>query len=129
MKSTVYIILVLLFPLSLEAQEAEKSKVSMNLEGQFALTSNGRAGFVNFGGPAIKFNFSKFAFALNFMPSLRVEEQKSEITVTPLLGAGLQFYFLKNKKFILSFPCYYYANRNVWVGTAGIGYVLTTPKK
>ncbi len=118
----------ILFAVSAFSQE-ESKHTNLNIEGQFVITSNGSAVFLNFGGPAVKFSFNKFACSLNFMPSLRVEEQQSTPSITPILGTGLQFYFLKNKRFILSFPCYYYANRNIWVGTAGLGYVLTKPKK
>jgi hypothetical protein len=124
------LIYCLFFLLAVSAHSQEEPKpASLNIEGQIAVTTNGKAAFINVGGPAIKFSFKHFAFAVNFMPSMRVEEHNKTITFTPLLGTGLQFYFLKHKRFIISLPCYYYAAKNTWVGTAGIGYVLTKPKK
>jgi len=117
-----------LFAVLAHSQE-EPKQASLNIDGQIAVTTNGKAAFINVGGPAIKFSFKHFAVAVNFMPSMRIEEHNKTIALTPLLGAGLQFYFLKHKRFIISLPCYYYAAKNSWVGTAGIGYILTKPKK
>ncbi len=128
MKNILIVLFLLIINVSVSSQEESKS-ASLNIEGQIAITTNGKAAFVNFGGPALKFNFNRIAFALNFMPSLKVEEQNSTITLAPILGTGVQFYFLKNKRFILSFPMYYYANKNSWIATAGVGYVISKPKK
>jgi hypothetical protein len=54
---------------------------------------------------------------------------KGTTQITPILGTGLQIYVLKDKRFILSLPFYYLASNNTWIGTLGIGYVLSKPKK
>ena len=109
--------------------QTENQKANLNIEGQIAATTNGKAVFINMGGPAIKFVFPKFAFAINILPSFKFEDDKPKPIVTPLLGVGPQFYFLKDKRFLLSFPCYYFASKNTWEMSAGLGYVLTKPKK
>jgi hypothetical protein len=84
---------------------------------------------MNLGGPTLKFTYPKFAFAWTFMPSLRFHDVKGTTQITPILGTGLQIYVLKDKRFILSLPFYYLASNNTWIGTLGIGYVLSKPKK
>ena len=122
------IVVSLLF-LSISALCQEEQKSSLNIEGQIAVTTNAKDVFVNLGGPALKFSFPKIAFAWNFMPSVRFHDVKGSTQVTPILGTGLQVYGLKNKRFILSLPFYYLASNYTWIGTVGIGYVLTKPKK
>jgi hypothetical protein len=99
------------------------------MEGQLAVATNGKAIFVNFGGPSIKYNFSKVAFCLGMMPSLRLEQDAPRPYVTPILGAGLNVLFLNSKRLVLSIPCYYISSKNEWTVAAGIGYVFTKPKK
>lgn len=113
----------------ISAFSQEEQKSSLNIEGQIAAATNGKDLFVNFGGPALKFNFSKIAFAWNFMPSVRFYTNNGKVQVAPILGTGLQVYGLKDKRFILSIPFYYLASNNTWIGTVGVGYVLTKPKK
>jgi hypothetical protein len=115
--------------LMISAFSQEEQKSSFNVEGQIAVTTNLKDYFVNVGGPAIKLNFSKFAVGLNFMPSLRFYNLNNSLKVAPILGTGIQLYGLKDKRFILSIPFYYVALTNKWIGTIGIGYVLSKPKK
>ncbi len=107
----------------------EEQKASFNIEGQIAFTTDGIGLFTNMGGPNLKFNFSKFSLAINMMPSLRFQEDKVKSFVTPMLGVGPQIYFLKDKRFVLSFPAYYNTNTNKWTYTAGVAYVLSKKKK
>ena len=113
------------FPLFSVVGQNEQPKTQFNLEGQIALATDGKGVFVNMGGPSIKFNFSKFSMAINMMPSLRFQEDKVKSFVTPMLGFGPQFYFLKDKRFLLSFPAYYNTGTNQWTFTGGFGYILT----
>ena len=121
------VIKFLLLTISAFSQEEQKSSFSM--EGQIAVSTNLDNYFLNFGGPALKLNHEKYAIALNFMPSLRVYNLNSNLHVAPILGTGIQIYGLKDKRYILSVPFYYLASTNKWIGTVGIGYVLTKPKK
>ena len=110
------------------SQAENKPKASFNIEGQVAVTSNGKAIWYYMGGPAIKFNFSKFSLSIGMFPSLKFEDDEPRPIVVPILGVGPQLHFLKHKRLLLSFPCYYIAARNAWEITGGIGYVLTKPK-
>ncbi len=123
-----FLVFCLMFT-TISAFSQEEQKSSLNIEGQFAVATNGKDVFVNFGGPALKFNYTKVAFAWNFMPSVRFHDQNGTLQVTPILGTGLQVYGWKDKRFILSVPFYYLASNNTWIGTLGVGYVLTKPKK
>jgi hypothetical protein len=109
--------------------QTEQPTNHINIEGQIAMTTDAKALFVNLGGPAIRFNFQKFSIGGTFFPTLKFENKASKLLVTPCLGVGPQLCFLKDKRFILEFPCYYTAAKNTWTVTAGIGYVLTKPKK
>src|SRR5689334_5393795 len=99
-----------------------ENKTQFGIEGQIAATTNGDGLFLNIGGPALKFVFSKFAVSINMVPSVRIQKEEPKSIITPLLGVGIQFYFLKNKRFVVSMPCYYYSSKNIWTLTAGIGY-------
>lgn len=123
----VLVVNFLLLTISVFSQEEQKS--SLNFEGQIAVTTNLENYFINVGGPAIKLNFSKVAVGLNFMPSLRFYNLNSSVQVAPILGTGVQIYGLKNKRYVLSVPFYYVASTSKWIGTIGIGYVLSKPKK
>jgi len=125
------LLLLLLLSAQLPVSAQSENAVSLNIEGQIAASTDGKGLFINAGGPALKFSFEKFAFSVNMMPSLRFQNEAHKPLVTPILGCGPQFYFLKERRFILSFPCYYYTSSQVWTFTAGIGYVLTKkyPKK
>jgi hypothetical protein len=104
-------------------------KTSFTVEGQVAVTTSGEGVYLNFGGPCMKYSFKKIAFSIGMLPSLRFEQDKPRHFVTPILGAGLQVYFLKDRRFIASFPCYYISTKTTWKVTAGLGYLLTRPKK
>ena len=123
-----FLVFCLMFT-TISAFSQEEQKSSLNIEGQIAATTNGKDLFFNIGGPTLKFNFPKIAFAWTFMPSLRLHEVKGTAQVTPILGTGIQIYGWKDKRFILSVPFYYLASNNTWIGTIGVGYVLSKPKK
>ena len=69
-------------------------------------------GFLNFGGPSIKWNKKPYSIGLGMLPSLRFKDDKDAIAnglpknqfITPTLGAGI--YFVK-KHFIVQIPTYY----------------------
>jgi len=125
---TIIAVLIIIAGQGLFAQTAKQTS-NLNIEGQIGLTTNTESLFFNLGGPTLRFSFPKFAVGATMFPSLKVENKASKLTVTPLLGAGPQFCFLKDKRFILEFPCYYTASKASWTFTMGIGYILTKPKK
>jgi hypothetical protein len=109
--------------------QIDQPKSSVNFEGQFVMTTNANALFVNLGGPGLRFNFPKFSIGGIFIPTLKFEDKASKLLVSTCLGIGPQICFLKDKRFILEFPCYFTAAKNIWTVSAGLGYVLTKPKK
>ncbi len=119
--------LLLFFTCQLLTAQDQKS-AELSFEGQIAATTNGKGCFINFGGPGIKLKAKSFHFAINMLPSLRFQKEDPKPLITPILGVGPQFYFLKSKRLILSFPIYYYAPNHKWEFSAGIGYVLTQKK-
>jgi hypothetical protein len=129
MKKLITIIVFACFNQKGISQEENKTEPLLHIEGQIAVTTNGKAVWYNMGGPSLKFSFKKFAFSVSMFPSLKFEEDPTHPIVIPILGVGPQFYFFKNKRFIITFPCYYVASKNSWELTGGIGYVLSKPKK
>jgi hypothetical protein len=109
--------------------QVDQQKSSLNIDGQIGMTTNGNALFVNFGGPAFRFSFPKFSIGGTFFPTLKLEDKASKLLATTCLGIGPQLCFLKDKRFIFELPCYYTAAKNIWLVSAGIGYVLTKPRK
>ncbi len=77
--------------------------------------------FLNLGGPSLKFNYKKMGVMLSFFPSLRTSFETPVITLTPILGSGVCIYY---KKLALTAPCYYIANKNIWVVSYGMAYVF-----
>ena len=129
MKKSLLTIIVSLGVFNLVIAQSNKPETSISVEGQISIAANGDAVLINIGGPAIKFVFPKFALAANLLPSLKFQEDGVRPLVIPLLGIGPQLYFLKDKRFILSIPCYYNVYENKWKVSGGIGYVLTKPNK
>ena len=118
-----------LSPFLFFSQDKEKVNPLCNIEGQIAVTTNGKAFWYNMGGPTFKWSFDNLALGLSFMPSLKFEQDKPRPYVVPILGAGPQIYLFKKKQLVLSFPFYYIASRNAWEFTGGIGYVFSKLKK
>ena len=127
-KLTVIITLFIIFCSVIFAQ-VDKQRFNMNLEGQLMATANTEALYINMGGPAIKVIFTRFSISINMYPSFKFEIPVSKLIVTPQLGLGPQLNFLKDKRFVIAFPCYYQASKSTWTVTAGIGYIFTKPKK
>lgn len=129
MKKIIGIIVLCCFVHMAISQTGNNTETLLNIEGQIALTTNGKAIWYNMGGPSLKFSFKKLVFSISMFPSLKFEKDATHPVVMPILGIGPQIYFFKNKRFILTFPYYYIASRNIWELTGGIGYVLTSAKE
>ncbi|MBI5857713.1 MAG: hypothetical protein HZB42_08680 [Sphingobacteriales bacterium] len=75
--------------------------------------------YTMYGGPAIKFSFSKNLYAsISMYPSLRWKNDPVKSTALPMLGAGIQIGY---KSFILALPFYYISSENKWKAAPGIG--------
>jgi hypothetical protein len=129
MKKITFIIALFIIACPVIFAQIEKQTANLNIEGQIAATTNAKALFINLGGPALKFSLPKFSIAITLFPTFKFEETASKLVVSPCLGFGPRLYFLKDKRFILEFPCYCNASKNIWTASAGFGYVLTKPKK
>ena len=121
------LLLLVLLPAFLCRAQSE-NKFEPAVEGQISISTNGKAGFLSIGGATVKFIFKKFNIGIGMAPALKFEEEFSEITTVPVLVAGPQIYFLKNKRCILNFPAYYSGSKKIWAWSAGVGYVLTKPR-
>lgn len=125
----IFLILILFFAIATKANaQTDEHNTSFNVEGQIIASANSSAFLISMGGAALKFNFSKFTVALCTGPNLKYEKQPGRVLIMPILTAGPQIYFLKNKRFIVSMPMYYNSILNEWIFTGGIGYVFTKPK-
>lgn len=97
--------------------QSEK-KVSASLTGAVMVSTNGKSVFYNMGGPAVKVVHKKWSASLNMLPSLRFFDVKGTINVNPILGTGIT---LGYKRWMIGFPCYYLADKKIWIFTAGAG--------
>lgn len=127
MKRFVFAALVLVAVVPVLNAQAEKP-YEFNIEGQIVAVTDGKGIFLNAGGPGLKFHFRHFAVSVNMMPSLRFQKEDLKPLVTPMLGCGPQLYFLKERRLVFSFPCYYNQTSRVWSFTAGVGYVFSGKK-
>ena len=64
---------VLIFISIVALAHAQSGKVSssLNFEGQIGISTNAKAVLLSIGGATLKYNFSKFALAINFGPNLK----------------------------------------------------------
>jgi hypothetical protein len=133
-KISVYFTIAFLFFLTIvgftgtQCKAQSESKFDTRVEGQLSVTTNGKLTFLSIGGVSLKLVCKKFTFGVMMGPSLKFQNEASKITIVPVLGVGPQLYFLKNKRFFLSFPAYYIATKKIWTQSAGIGYVLSKPR-
>lgn len=126
---SIYVITIIAFFNNLNAQEPSAAATpTVVIEGQVALTTNGKGVYLNLGGPGVRFTFANFALGFNLMPTLRFQKEEPKSFVTPLLGFGPQLYLPKSKRLVLSLPLYYNTTKNRWLLTAGLGYLFTKPK-
>ena len=88
-------------------------------------------GYINFGGPTLKWVSKPYAFGFGMLPSLRIKEDKDAITnnkpknqaIFPSLGGGV---FFSVKHFIVQIPVFYNPKSGLengkWNFGLGIGY-------
>jgi hypothetical protein len=86
-------------------------------------------GFVNFGGPSIRFIKRPFAVSLGMLPTLRfkkdkvAEGAKENSTVMPTAGIGISFVY---RHLVVQVPFYYNGKTatsdGAWKTGVGIGY-------
>jgi len=112
------------------AQAPVPRKAAITLwEGMIVAGYVDNGGFVNFGGPCIKFTRKPWSIGLGMLPSLRFKEDKvasgakQNSSVMPTAGIGVSFIY---KHVVLQVPFYYNAKTGAangqWNTGVGIGY-------
>jgi hypothetical protein len=112
--------------------KTQKAKVSLKATGSVGVcyhySSNSE--YITFGGPGVRVDYGKWSLAMHFFPSFRYfngdvndahDVYRTKATGSTILGVGPQISY---KKIVLLCPCYYLANNNVWIISAGLGYKL-----
>lgn len=100
------------------AKAQTKPTTDVSFSGALMVSSDGKSVFYNMGGPSIKITYKKWHVAAYMLPSLRFFDLNGTINVNPILGTGLTFGY---KRWMFGFPCYYIADKKIWVFTAGAG--------
>src|SRR5690606_3176430 len=120
--------LLMFTSIKLKAQTAEV-KTTWG-EGTIVVGYVDEGAYINFTGPALKYSSKPFSLLVGLLPSLRVEEDKSESgtrnsLITPSLCFGLTGSY---KHFVIQIPLFYNpktANENgKWNVGVGLGYKL-----
>jgi len=127
MKKSLFLFLCLFSTHFLFAQTESKPAVQSEwgFDGQCMLSTDGKYGFVNFGGPNIQLTIKKVKISVGMYPSLRYFDANGKPDLTPSLGFGLM---LNYKKLVIGLPCYYVGEENRTVATFGIGIRLASKK-
>jgi len=95
-----------------------KPTTDVSFTGALMVSTDGKSVFYNMGGPAVKVVYKKWSASVNMLPSLRFFDVKGTINVNPILGTGITIGY---KRWMIGFPCYYLADKKVWIFTAGAG--------
>ena len=112
------------------AQEPKQNKVSVNFwEGMVVGGYVDNGGFVNFGGPTIKWVQKPFSIGFGILPTMRIKEDKVDkgaaknSAITPTAGFGFTFAY---RHLVLQVPFYYNAKtatkNGKWNPGIGIGF-------
>jgi hypothetical protein len=127
MKKNFVMLALMLVTLTLSAQDKKIQATAWDGVAVAGYVDDG--GFVNFGGPSIKWIQKPYSIGFGMLPSLRFKEDKTaapgkkNATLTPSLGFGFNF---SVKHFVLQVPLYYNPKTatadGVWNTGVGIGY-------
>jgi hypothetical protein len=112
------------------AQQAADKKTTVSAwEGMAIVGYVNKGGFVNFGGPTVKFVKKPFSIGFGILPTMRIKEDKvvneapKNAAIMPTAGFGFTFAF---KHFVTQVPFYYNtktaAANGKWNIGVGIGY-------
>ncbi len=129
MKKITLLFMILLSSLYSKAQE---TKIMASVwDGAVVAGYVDEGGYINFGGPSVKWVKKPYAFGFGMLPSLRIKEDKDAIAnnkpknqiIYPSLGAGV---FLSLKHFMFQIPAFYNPKTGLengkWNLGVGIGY-------
>ena len=115
---TAFLTACLIFLLSFYGFAQSDTKISASLAGSVMVSTDGKSVFYNMGGPSVKLTYKKWSGSVNMFPSIRFFDVKGTINVNPILGTGITIGY---KRWMIGFPCYYLADKKIWVLTAGAG--------
>ena len=82
------------------------------------VATDGKAAYINLGGPGIKYINKNWSLSINMLPSLRLMDDAPRPFVTPTLGAGILFSY---KRLVIGVPFYYNAPKLKWSVAVGAG--------
>ncbi len=95
------------------------AKSKIEISGNFIVATDFKSVYTSYGGPAVKFTFSKNLYAcISMYPGLRWKNDPAKSTVLPILGTGMHVGY---KSLILALPLYYITNENKWKAAIGVG--------
>jgi hypothetical protein len=115
---------------NMHAQQNNPAKTTTSVwDGMIVAGYVNDGGYVNFGGPSVRFTKKPFSIGLGMLPSLRfkkdkvAEGAKKNSTVTPTAGIGICLVY---KHLVVQVPFYYNAKSaasdGAWKTGIGIGY-------
>lgn len=125
-------VLFVLLNISMHAQNSGAEKTSfVAWDGMVIGGYVDKGGYINFGGPSLKFIRKPWSIAIGVLPTLRIKEDKvakgamKNSSVMPTAGFGITVAY---KHLVLQVPFYYNAKTSVangkWNPGIGIGYKL-----
>ncbi len=103
------------------------NKSHFTISGNFIMATDLESIYITYGGPALKFTFSKNLYAcVSMYPGLRWKADVNKPLLLPILGAGMHIGY---KSLILAFPFYYISNKNKWKAAIGLGVRFESKQK
>ena len=126
-------ILICLCAVSLSyTSKAQETKIVTSVwDGAIIAGYVDNGGYVNFGGPTVKWVSKPYAIGFGMLPSLRIKEDKDAIAagkpknqvIFPCLGGGV---FFSVKHFMVQIPAFYNPKTGIengkWNFGLGVGY-------
>ena len=102
---------------------------SWQLKGFVGVNQSTKATYLTLGGPGISLTRGHAEIALRLLPAIRFDHKSAfrgqPGGIIPVVGGGLQ---VRYKRYLLNAPLGYFA-RGEWELAAGLGFLLTKPKK
>ena len=89
-----------------------------SFSGIVALATDGRAAYLTFGGPGLKWKIKKIEIGAYMLPSLRMQRDAPRPFITPALGGGI---LLRHKRLVAGIPVYYVAAQQRWFVAGALG--------
>lgn len=116
-----YLLMACYFCLTTLQLSAQLTNPKPSLSGIVALATDGRAAYLTFGGPGVKWKTNNIEIGAYMLPSLRIQRDAPRPFITPSLGGGI---LLRHKRLVAGIPVYYVAAKQRWfiAGALGIAF-------